>query len=216
MKRTIPIWLAILASGCTTHQLVNPFSRFGPADVQRIEICYTHDLAPGQYGMEGNGPFSDAALPTYESYLIPITGTNLIARLYEAVVSVSLSPLESEQFGSSRSLCEQVFIAYDGRVLAIVSAGSRAPTIEVIEGFRRGGSVSGGRGKREHGFRGAATNSTYHALLSEYLVGQVQTEWFMDVNNPGLRLRNAVLKEEARQRSPGFGQPVDGLPKPSR
>jgi hypothetical protein len=193
MKKTIPIWLAILVSGCAT-QPVNPFSRFGPADVQRIEICYTHDLAPGQFGMEGNGPFSDAALPTYESYLIPITGTNLISRLYEAVDSVPLSPVASEQFWSSSALCEQVFIAHDGRVLAIVAAGSRAPTIEVIEGYRRGGAVFGGKRKREHGFRGTATNSTYHSLLSEYLAGQVQTEWFMDVNNPGLRLRDAVLR----------------------
>jgi len=198
MKKTIPILIAMLVGGCATRP-VNPFSRFAPVDVERIEICYTHDLIPGEFGMEANGPFSGSALPTYKSYLIPITKTNLIARLYGAVNCVHLAPVESDQFWSPWSLCEQVFIAHDGRVLAIVSAGSLAPTIEVTEGYRRGGNVFGGRGKRKHGFRGVATNSTYHALLSEYLADQVQTEWFMDFNNPGLRLRNAVLKKETGQ-----------------
>ena len=153
--------------------------------------------------MESDGPFSDSALPSYKSYLIPITEANVIAELYGAIKSVPLSPVESDQFWSPWSLCEQVFIAHDGRVLAIVSAGSLAPTVELIEGYRRGGTVFGGKRKREHGFRGSATNLTYHALLGRHLATQVQTEWFMDFNNPGLRLRNAVLKKETGQQSPG-------------
>jgi hypothetical protein len=197
------ILIALLVTGCAT-QPVNPFSLFAPSEVQRIEICYRHDLIPDEFGCEPSGPFSDddVYIPTCKSYRIPISETNLIAKLHGAVNSVPLSVIESEPRWES-SLCEQVFIGHDGHVLAIVSAYSRPTTIQVMEGYRRAGTVIRGRKRSQYSFRGVATNSQYHSLLDEHLVEQVQTEWFMDLNNPGLRLRKSVLKKETEQQSTG-------------